>query len=114
MSWFDDPNNEQGADNVTDTPGNLIDSFTDMSTEIVDSFAHDGNGVISDSGPFSMTEEAVFTLPAFGQLVNRGQTEVKEPAVPEPSTWAMMLLGFVGLGYAGFRKARARSAISIV
>ena len=33
-------------------------------------------------------------------------------AVPEPSTWAMMLLGFAGLGYVGFRKARARSAIS--
>jgi hypothetical protein len=24
--------------------------------------------------------------------------------VPEPSTWAMMLLGFAGLGYAGFRR----------
>jgi len=34
-------------------------------------------------------------------------------SVPEPSTWAMMLLGFTGLGYVGFRKARARSAISI-
>jgi PEP-CTERM motif len=33
--------------------------------------------------------------------------------VPEPSTWALMLLGFAGLGYVGFRKARARSAISI-
>jgi hypothetical protein len=27
-------------------------------------------------------------------------------AVPEPSTWAMMLLGFAGLGYVGYRKAR--------
>jgi PEP-CTERM motif len=27
-------------------------------------------------------------------------------AVPEPSTWAMMLLGFAGLGYAGYRKTR--------
>jgi hypothetical protein len=27
-------------------------------------------------------------------------------AVPEPSTWAMMLLGFAGLGYAGYRRAR--------
>jgi hypothetical protein len=27
-------------------------------------------------------------------------------AVPEPSTWAMMLLGFAGLGYAGYRTAR--------
>ena len=34
-------------------------------------------------------------------------------SVPEPSTWAMMLLGFAGLGYVGFRKARARSASSI-
>jgi hypothetical protein len=27
-------------------------------------------------------------------------------AVPEPSAWAMMLLGFAGLGYAGYRRAR--------
>ena len=27
-------------------------------------------------------------------------------AVPEPSTWAMMLLGFAGLGYAGYRRGR--------
>jgi PEP-CTERM motif len=28
-------------------------------------------------------------------------------AVPEPSTWAMLLLGFAGLGYAGFRRSKA-------
>ena len=28
------------------------------------------------------------------------------PSVPEPSTWAMMLLGFAGLGYAGFKRMR--------
>ena len=33
--------------------------------------------------------------------------------VPEPSTWAMVLLGFAGLGYAAFRKTRLRSPISI-
>ncbi len=27
-------------------------------------------------------------------------------AAPEPSTWAMMLLGFVGLGFVGYRQAR--------
>ena len=26
--------------------------------------------------------------------------------VPEPSTWAMMLVGFAGLGFAGYRRAR--------
>jgi PEP-CTERM motif len=29
---------------------------------------------------------------------------------PEPSTWAMMLLGFAGLGYAGYGRARASHA----
>ena len=34
-------------------------------------------------------------------------------AVPEPSTWAMLLIGFVGLGFAGYRRgvqARAPAA----
>jgi PEP-CTERM motif len=111
MTWFDDPENRQGADNPTDTPGNPIDSFTNTATLFVDSFSHDGIGTVSDSGPFSMTEEAVFTLTPFGQLINRGQSEVKL-AVPEPSTWAMMLLGFMGLGYAGFRGTRSARTIA--
>ena len=32
------------------------------------------------------------------------------PAVPEPSTWAMMALGFAGLGFVGYRRARLRPA----
>lgn len=31
------------------------------------------------------------------------------PAVPEPSTWTMMLLGFAGLGFAGYRQAKRAS-----
>ena len=34
-------------------------------------------------------------------------------AAPEPSTWAMMLLGFAGLGFAGYRKAKGRIAPSV-
>ena len=34
------------------------------------------------------------------------------PPVPESSTWAMMLLGFAGLGVAGFSRARVRIAIA--
>ena len=30
-------------------------------------------------------------------------------AVPEPSTWAMMLIGFTGLAFAGYRRARNRN-----
>jgi PEP-CTERM motif len=32
-------------------------------------------------------------------------------AVPEPSTWAMLLLGFAGLGYAGYRQAKTSAAV---
>jgi hypothetical protein len=31
------------------------------------------------------------------------------PVVPEPSTWAMMLLGFAGLGFAGWQRKGAAS-----
>jgi hypothetical protein len=34
-------------------------------------------------------------------------------SVPEPSTWAMMILGFVGLGYAAFRRsAKAHAPVA--
>jgi hypothetical protein len=32
------------------------------------------------------------------------------PAVPEPSTWAMMFLGFTGLGFASLRRSRKSAA----
>jgi hypothetical protein len=32
-------------------------------------------------------------------------------AVPEPSTWAMMLVGFAGLGFAGHRSTKRRAAV---
>jgi hypothetical protein len=34
------------------------------------------------------------------------------PSIPEPSTWAMMLLGFAGLGYAGYRASRTSAKIA--
>ncbi len=34
--------------------------------------------------------------------------------VPEPSTWAMMLLGFAGLGCAGYRQRRKLAGVPSV
>jgi hypothetical protein len=31
---------------------------------------------------------------------------------PEPSTWAMMVLGFAGLGFAGYRRTRKAAAVA--
>jgi len=33
--------------------------------------------------------------------------DVSLSAVPEPSTWALMILGFLGLGFAGYRKGKS-------
>jgi hypothetical protein len=50
-----------------------------------------------------------FGLSVFGEITSGGGGG---PTVPEPSTWAMTLLGFVGLGTLGYR--RARRAVPIV
>ena len=34
-------------------------------------------------------------------------------AIPEPSTWTMMLVGFAGLGYAGNRSSRRNAVVGI-
>jgi hypothetical protein len=56
------------------------------------------NALRTNGGTFNLGSTFAFTLVS--------------GAVPEPSTWAMMLLGFAGLGYAGYRKARPAAVAS--
>jgi hypothetical protein len=55
---------------------------------------------------------AVGTIDDLGQHIalNLGKNTLSFDAslfaVPEPSTWAMLLLGFAGLGFAGYRRTR--------
>jgi PEP-CTERM motif len=46
----------------------------------------------------------------WGTGANQNFTLVIGTVVPEPSTWAMMLLGFVGLGFVGYQSAGPRRA----
>jgi hypothetical protein len=46
-----------------------------------------------------------YQLPSYNLVDNFSVT-----AVPEPSTWALMLAGFAGLGFAGYRRSRAVAA----
>jgi hypothetical protein len=71
----------------------------------------------SESSPTFRTDLSPVTLPnegAFGGKMDL-VTVVDPPppplAVPELSTWAMLLLGFFGLSYAGYRKAGRRTSL---
>ncbi len=64
---------------------------------------------ISDSTPFTgFTASA--SQPAFE--FDLPGTIPPVQVVPEPSTWAMMALGFAGLAFTAFRRAKARVAIA--
>jgi hypothetical protein len=47
----------------------------------------------------------------WGAPADDGSLTVKI-AIPEPATWAMILLGFAGLGFAGYRAARKSAAVT--
>ncbi len=54
---------------------------------------------------FSRGESGFGRAPYFGiDGVNLVQQQVN--GVPEPSTWAMMLLGFAGVGYGAYRRKK--------
>jgi hypothetical protein len=75
----------------------------------VDGLAPPMFGISSPGASFEITPEGfeVATMDDMTHDVGSSFSLVLvEGAIPEPSTWAMMLLGFAGLGYAGYRKAR--------
>ena len=63
-----------------------------------------GSGVVTGSS--FATSGGAFVLTRAGEATFTAATT----AIPEPSSWAMMLIGFAGLGYVGYRRARAAHA----
>lgn len=103
LSFFADPANVQGA-NPTNTPGIALLSTSGTPATNPDSFSGTTTtGFIADS-PFSMTESASLNL--IGGASVTGFDQSMQAIVPEPSTWAMMAIGFGLLGFLGVRKSR--------
>jgi hypothetical protein len=68
-------------------------SFTDIGTCVTNPTAC--GPTVPGGPPFSLLDSVSLTT-----------------GVPEPSTWAMMILGFVGLGYASLRSRRTPVSIA--
>jgi hypothetical protein len=89
-------------------------------TEYLENYITNTNGSLSASitTPFTYTVDANDTSNAYYYLTNgTGYDSITASlatltvsdhvaAVPEPSTWAMMLLGFAGVGFAAYRKKK--------
>ena len=73
--------------------GGLVGSATEWS---------DGD-IINLGGLPGSQESQAFDINDRGQAV--GESVFFPSTVPEPSTWAMMLLGFAGLAFAGYRRS---------
>lgn len=84
----------------------------DQHGEFSDTFSLTGNGqhfftITANGGDIIKSLRIVMTggdVDAVKQVRIDGIESIA--AVPEPSTWAMMLIGFAGLGFAGYKRVR--------
>ncbi len=73
-----------------------VEYVVDMEASVYTNALH--GMVSSELDPMFSTDIPGYTF-VFGEGIGNGTA-----AAPEPSTWAMMLLGFAGLGFVGYRQ----------
>ncbi len=112
LKWWQDPNNVQGARASTDTPGQLIDTYSFTTASGDESFSYNSRPLpITDIDPFSMTLQFSYVIPSGGSLVSRGQAELAPPVnASEPASFLILGAGALGLftgrrGVLGLKKS---------
>jgi PEP-CTERM motif len=76
-------------------------------------------GLLSDTATFDNTTIANLGLTpgtytwTWGSGTDADSFVVQVAAVPEPSTWAMVILGFFGLGFMAYRRKQNGTALSV-
>jgi hypothetical protein len=103
---------------ITGITGIALDAGDRYFVEITSESGIDGTSTIDAWNWNNQGATGEFYQKEFGNVINQGSTytlgafavlgsPVSVPPVPEPSTWAMMILGFCGLGFMAYRKKSA-------
>ena len=98
------------GDVVEEADGDLMDDGVNIAARL-EGIAKPAAICLSEDA-YPVGTFAVGTIDDLGQKIalNLGKNTLSFDAslfvVPEPSTWAMMLLGFAGLGFVGYRRTR--------
>jgi hypothetical protein len=121
LYWGSIDGDANGNDNLN-TLSITVDGYTLTGADLIAKGAVGGG---SQTDPLDNQEVLITGLGAFTEVTfssTRNAFEfsmfpglggVLSAGTPEPSTWAMMMLGFAGLGYAAFRRSSKGRALAI-
>jgi hypothetical protein len=102
--------------------GITVDGFTLTGADLMTMHGADGSGSHTDplgNQLVTISGLAAFTTATFSSTRNAFEFSLVPPtigthgSVPEPSTWAMMGIGFAALGYAAFRRNAKSRVLAI-
>jgi PEP-CTERM motif len=111
-SFFADSANDLNGQSLSVT-GTFLNGFDSGSLTGPKSFSFNGIGVDALTGTYGLAEELTLTLAPGATVFVQGVSMDATNAVPEPSTWAMMGIGFGLVALLGLKKRKTARFLAV-